>query len=962
MICCRFCISYDDKGWFTQSAAESYQQIWKCDRPWPQVRASLCFSHLLTPSIHTHSLHFTLLHSLHAQTELLVPVNLRPLESSGAIDGMRKTEWLEVFLRSYLLFWPFQISKTSVRFIYDGEYNETSDLSDFLMDLSPYMAHPKRYGNVFVTANNLHRHSSVYNNKGYMRQQLLLMYADKYSSAEYIGLADTDCMFITYVDREDVFENDKPVVHGRIGKPTDFNFWYHIPESTRWLMGGINETMRCMSFFPVTVKRSHFQDLRNYVQSIHPDADSFDDVFRDTFMNHSSTHLLSQFNIICTYLWHFKHNEYNWYIHDTTPDWDMKRVSSGDVDGPVYGAENSRNIYYNNASFTPKPFISIHTRYHFYRSNYLGYVDAAIDGFCTSPPFPKINETEEAFCDKVTAEIKKLGYRKEMHSFEDAMYWKVANERDLINQHRQRYNRIRNCSKYWDPSLLLPFITREADRNQLPYMRELACKQLLVDYNVTYESYKGVYGHTQDSPGDVNKRLWRLYHCDTFDLNSAYKIDALGRNSSYSSVYFFQGACLDCGDTESSLMVTNRSNLFASTPVFSIVAKIQPPTNAFNASGNETFAPTPLPTSPTPSPTVYPTNAPVIMTPAGRLCKAGEHRRGNWVLDPAPIHPPFSCCGWDGYFGFNISIDEKLCLPEGEKAGQCELHRTGGNSSQLLHAGGNACACDLKNRLASPDWKFKDTNNNRAKYIWKPSNCDLLAWNATQFCELLGNRTILMIGDSTMQQTGVSLVNMIISSGASCASRVNVVVSTLLYVTQTYKKCFVDATLQEAHHRIKPDISILNVGAHLKDPGDLHFIIDNFREFMAKEKTERNVTFLWKTQNPGHVNCTNYREPFQDYSLGKDMKKVFHNDPNAIEQTQYNWNLFPTFDDIARNKSYSIGFKVIDMDPLYLRPDAHPAQLPHPDGRRRDCLHFCLPGPLHLFAVLLQTMMFNGEV
>ena len=65
-----------------------------------------------------------------------MPVNLRPLETTGAIDYMRRNEWFEIFLRSYLLFWPFQISKTSVRFIYDGEYNGTSDLSDFLAKLS----------------------------------------------------------------------------------------------------------------------------------------------------------------------------------------------------------------------------------------------------------------------------------------------------------------------------------------------------------------------------------------------------------------------------------------------------------------------------------------------------------------------------------------------------------------------------------------------------------------------------------------------------------------------------------------------------------------------------------------------------------------------------------------------------------------------------------------------------------
>ena len=244
-------------------------------------------------------------------------VNVRPLETNKQVDYLRKSEWYDIFLRSYLLFWPIHVSKASVRFLYDGEYNGTSDLSDFLNKIAPYISHPQRYGSLFVTSNDLHRHSSVYGGKGYMRQQLLYFYADRYSSAEYIGLADTDCMFITYVDREDIFEQGKPVVHGRIGRPTDFIMWAHIPASTRWFMGGaINESMRCMSYFPVTIKRSHFKDLRDFIASIHyPNASSFDEVFLESFSNHSSIHMISQFNVICTYLWHYKHDEYTWYLH-----------------------------------------------------------------------------------------------------------------------------------------------------------------------------------------------------------------------------------------------------------------------------------------------------------------------------------------------------------------------------------------------------------------------------------------------------------------------------------------------------------------------------------------------------------------------------------------------------------------------------------------------------------------------
>ena len=38
---------------------------------------------------------------------------------------------------------------------------------------------------------------------------------------------------------------------------------------------------------------------------------------------------------------------------------------------------------------------------------------------------------------------------------------------------------------------------------------------------------------------------------------------------------------------------------------------------------------------------------------------------------------------------------------------------------------------------------------------WIPSMCSLHKWNATDFCQLLGSRRIMMIGDSHMQQTAL---------------------------------------------------------------------------------------------------------------------------------------------------------------------------------------------------------------
>jgi hypothetical protein len=58
---------------------------------------------------------------------------------------------------------------------------------------------------------------STYYKRGHDRQQRLMFWADNFTTAEYVGFVDTDCVFITYVDREDLFENGKPVINGRSG-------------------------------------------------------------------------------------------------------------------------------------------------------------------------------------------------------------------------------------------------------------------------------------------------------------------------------------------------------------------------------------------------------------------------------------------------------------------------------------------------------------------------------------------------------------------------------------------------------------------------------------------------------------------------------------------------------------------------------------------------------------------------
>jgi hypothetical protein len=139
-----------------------------------------------------------------------------------------------------------------------------------------------------------------------------------------------------------------------------------------------------------------------------------------------------------------------------------------------------------------------------------------------------------------------------------------------------------------------------------------------------------------------------------------------------------------------------------------------------------------------------------------KLCRLSEHVNGTWKFSNNSSSKRFFCCSWD-----DVKYNSFACP---EKSERCSTIRQSDNSKVGMQAGWNSCACDSRfNPLEKSP---------REMYTWEPSNCNLLAWNAKLFCTLLGNRTILMVGDSTMMQSGATLINMIKYGEGGCASNV----------------------------------------------------------------------------------------------------------------------------------------------------------------------------------------------
>jgi hypothetical protein len=92
--------------------------------------------------------------------------------------------------------------------------------------------------------------------------------------------------------------------------------WALMPQATYRALG-ILEPMRCMSYFPVIIKTIHLKHLREFISNYH--NMSFNEVF---YRNISMTPFFSQFNIMCSFLYHYHREDYKWYIHSETPKWD----------------------------------------------------------------------------------------------------------------------------------------------------------------------------------------------------------------------------------------------------------------------------------------------------------------------------------------------------------------------------------------------------------------------------------------------------------------------------------------------------------------------------------------------------------------------------------------------------------------------------------------------------------------
>lgn len=171
-----------------------------------------------------------------------------------------KLEELSLLLRSAAFFWPPQ---WGVVVALDGG----SDLDKAMCKLLPdwvrciLVERPAFYGQLNMTFRMLSGRMAP----GMVWKEWSELWADRYSQAEYIAIIDSDVVFTTFATPQLLFEigDDKrprPVIWGHTHD-------IYFPHTILQLVGPIVADF--MDSFPLTVHRSHFQDLRRLVIKRH---------------------------------------------------------------------------------------------------------------------------------------------------------------------------------------------------------------------------------------------------------------------------------------------------------------------------------------------------------------------------------------------------------------------------------------------------------------------------------------------------------------------------------------------------------------------------------------------------------------------------------------------------------------------------------------------------------------------
>ena len=255
------------------------------------------------------------------------------------------------------------------------------------------------------------------------------------------------------------------------------------------------------------------------------------------------------------------------------------------------------------------------------------------------------------------------------------------------------------------------------------------------------------------------------------------------------------------------------------------------------------------------------------------------------------------------------------------------------------------------------------------------------------WCQALAGRAILFVGDSLSAQQVASLLHLVVSSdlkrrnsarkpmvdvsndwratGAvkACGGKVLInyirndelsdrsfeggCTSVLRGVLSQTKLC---RTFTSSKLLADYDTLVLNTGAHMHGITRMTETVVNRTRQLASWLGTKSHKLIWRTGVPGHVDCGKYSAPLEPGSLAAYPQR----------DHRYHWDRIEPNDRIrARIFEETLPGRVRFLDAAALtreRPDQHLLKGRF-GGGSEDCLHYCLPGPIDTWNMVLARML-----
>jgi GDSL/SGNH-like Acyl-Esterase family found in Pmr5 and Cas1p len=159
------------------------------------------------------------------------------------------------------------------------------------------------------------------------------------------------------------------------------------------------------------------------------------------------------------------------------------------------------------------------------------------------------------------------------------------------------------------------------------------------------------------------------------------------------------------------------------------------------------------------------------------------------------------------------------------------------------------------------------------------------------------------------------------------------------------------------------DILILTVGAHIAQKQDLYNVSHLVLQQITTLQHERpSVVVVYKTQQPGGCTRDIANVSLSPLQVGATTNQMGVSSSSSsspywlnMERT-YNYPFFFDHDLAVIRQLQQRNIPFLDMRMLYSRSDAHPSSK---TVKITDCMHFCSPGPLDVFPMLLLQLFRN---